>query len=96
MVNITCNLCTRQGDSSIDSAVYNQERVIIARVRYSMPYQMGRKGLNGRVLLDQPSKSLPKTISFFSMIVFYYHMDTKHQKVGDVHILLHMSISVLD
>ena len=45
---------------------------------------MGRKGLNGRVLLDQPSKSLPKTISFFSMIVFYYHMDTKHQKVGDV------------
>ena len=30
------NLCTKQGNSSIKSAVYNQERVITACVRYSI------------------------------------------------------------
>ena len=34
MVNITDNLCTKQGNYSIKSVVYNQERVIMVRVRY--------------------------------------------------------------
>ena len=32
--NITDNVCTKQGNSSIKYAAYNQERVIMARVRY--------------------------------------------------------------
>ena len=33
-VNIAGNLCTKPGISSLKSAVYNQERVIMACVRY--------------------------------------------------------------
>ena len=34
-VNITDNLCTKQGNSSIKYAVYNQEQAIMVRVRCS-------------------------------------------------------------
>ena len=32
--NVTANLCTKQGNSSKKSAVYNQEQVIMARIGY--------------------------------------------------------------
>ena len=34
MVNNTDNLCAKQGNMGLKSAVYNQERVIMARERY--------------------------------------------------------------
>ena len=34
MVDITDNLCTKQGNLGLTTAVYNQERVIMASVRY--------------------------------------------------------------
>ena len=36
--NITDNLCTKQGTVSLKSAVYNQERVIMPRVRYLLNF----------------------------------------------------------
>ena len=45
MVNITDNLCIKQGNLGLKFAVYNQVRVIMARVRYCE----NREGIFARI-----------------------------------------------
>ena len=64
-VSVTDNLCTKQGNSSIslESTVYNQERVIMARIRYIKIYDSINLCFVGyATLLQKWGHTTPRTI----------------------------------